>query len=97
MRDREIRAAADSAVEVLIGAAVRPSRLVNLSSGGAFLADMRGLLADMHVTICHGQWRGTARIMWCRSGVAGVRLVTPLSRGELRALHGDAVEWRLAS
>lgn len=96
MQDRELRVGTDTPVDVQIGAAVRHSGLVNLSSGGALLANMRGLLADMQVTIRHGSLNLPARIMWCRNGVAGVRFMTPLSRTELQRLRGGG-EWRMAS
>lgn len=96
MRDREPRLASDTRIDVLVGAAVRRSSLVNLSSGGALLGDVRGLPADLLVTICHQDLRVRARVIWCRNGSAGVRFLTPLSREELQGLR-DGAPARMAS
>jgi hypothetical protein len=87
MRYRELRWPCEFPVIVLQGNDRRQATIVNVSAGGARLRIGTAPEPGQIVTLDLGGRLFAATVRWCRAGMCGLRLLTPLGKPELALIR----------
>lgn len=87
MRYGEMRWPCEYPVTVLHGSERMQAVIVNVSSGGARLRLERVFDPGEVLTLDLGNRRLAATVRWCRVGLCGLRLLTPLSKPDLATIR----------
>jgi hypothetical protein len=89
MRYRDMRWPCDYPVTVLRGSTRSRATIINVSTAGLRLRLESALPVGEVVTFDLGNRMVAATVRWCREGLAGLRLLTPLARQDVAAIrHG---------
>lgn len=91
MRYREMRSPCDYQVVVHHGNERLQATIINVSSGGARLRLKSVFEAGEVLTLDLGNKRVAATVRWCRDGMCGLRLLTPLAKPELATIRRGRV------
>ncbi|WP_209426911.1 PilZ domain-containing protein [Pararhodobacter sp. SW119] len=87
MRYREMRWPCDYPVLLLHGGQRASAVVVNVSSGGARLRTELAVAVGEVLTVDLGKRRFAGTVRWVRSGMIGLRLLTPLSKPDLATIR----------
>jgi hypothetical protein len=87
MRYRELRWPCEFPVTVLQGSTRMQATIVNVSAGGARLRVEPALEPGQILTLELGGKLFAATVRWCRAGLCGLRLLTPLPKPELAMIR----------